>query len=94
MATRDESPRPLSRVVSMVSDWRTLIGAALALIAAGGVAYAFKDSLATKAELVPILAHQAKDDQERATIIRALQDLKENQDRSMQWLWDLHQRRR
>lgn len=90
-----EQPSPLHRLARIAADWKTIVSAVLLM--GGGVAFAMTYKFATKDELkksiAPLVAHDEKDDQERATVMRALQDLKENQDRSMQWIWDLHQRR-
>jgi hypothetical protein len=87
----------LHRISSTISDWRVLIGAVVGVAMCGGVAYAFVGGLATKAEvrgiIAPLVEHATKDDQERAENRRAMQDFKENQDRLLQWVWELKQRK-
>lgn len=94
-ALQAEQPSSLSRLARLATDWKAIVTAVLLLF--GGIAYALKIQFATKGELeaavAPLAAHDAKNDQERAAVMRAMQDFKENQDRLMQWVWDIHQKK-
>lgn len=87
-----EQPSTLSRIAKLASDWRAIL--ALFVMLCSGVAFALSLKFATKAELVPLQEHVAKHDQDVAGINQSLQDIKEGQDRMLQWLFEMRQHER
>lgn len=82
-----EQPSPLHRAAKVASDWRAIV--TLFLMLCSGVAFALKYKFATKNELSAVKTDVAKHNEELSAIGQSLKDIRETQDRELQWLWDL-----